>query len=161
MIKRIATLIGAVAVALTVVAAQSQAAPAAEEVTQAMVAGLTAANPGAHAVSANTVRLANGVTATATPASLCPYYDLCIYDGQYRSGYQWNFFNCGFVNIGAHQPDSWSDRIQSFSNNQTPGTVSIFMNWNGSSWDELYRSTAYERQDTVGSVHWTDGLWVC
>jgi hypothetical protein len=35
------------------------------------------------------------------------------------------------------------------------------MNWTGSTWQELYRSTAYEYQPTVGSVHWTDGLWVC
>lgn len=35
------------------------------------------------------------------------------------------------------------------------------MNWSGSDWQELYRTTAYECQDTVGNVHWTDGLWVC
>jgi hypothetical protein len=155
---KIISAIGALVIALFVVsAAPAQAAP--DATVEAMLAEVTAANPGAQRISADTVRLANGVEASAVIASPCPYYRLCIYDGPFRSGYQLNFLKCGFVNIG--KDFGWSDRIRSFSNNQTPGTVSIFMNWSGSTWQELYRSTAYERQDTVGNVYWTDGLWVC
>ncbi|TWP48482.1 hypothetical protein FKR81_28245 [Lentzea tibetensis] len=156
---KIISAIGAVLVTLfALTGAPAQAAPLPDSTVKAMVEEMIDANPGARQINTNTVRLANGVEASAVPASICPYYRLCIYDGEYRSGQQWNFLKCGFVNIGA---SGWSDRIRSFSNNQTPGTVAIFMNWTGSQWQELHRSTAYERQDTVGSVHWTDGLWVC
>jgi hypothetical protein len=42
------------------------------------------------------VRLANSVEVTAQPfAAICPYRNLCIYDGQYGSGYELQFSTAG------------------------------------------------------------------
>lgn len=160
----LSTLVVATLLSVGMMSSPAQAAPAASgqaATVQAMLDDLVAANPGAEKISDNTVRLANGVEATAKApdaAPSCPYTYLCIYDLPNFRGYHLDFYKCGFVNIGTL---GWSDRIQSYENDQTPGTVSIFMNWNGSNWEELSRSTAYGASAIVGNAHWTDGLWVC
>ena len=68
------------------------------------------------------------------------------------------FYDCGLVNIGDL---GWSDKIRSYVNAQSRGTVSIFMNWTGSTWQELRRSTAKEAYDRAPFVNATDGIWVC
>jgi hypothetical protein len=113
---RIGVVLAAIATALSLMSNSAQATT--DSTIETMVDDMVVANPGARQISANAVRLANGVEASAVSASACPYYYLCIYDGTFRSGYQWNFYYCGFVNIGNF---GWSDRINSYVNNQTIG----------------------------------------
>ncbi|WP_158688008.1 MULTISPECIES: hypothetical protein [Actinomycetes] len=160
------TLTSAAAVALLPLALPPGTANAAERsgdtarATRAAVDGLVAANPGAHITGVNTVQLANGVIATFAPnGGPCPWENLCIYDQPGTQGIQWNFYRCGFVNIGL---SGWSDRIRSFINNQTSGTVAEFSNWNGRSWDVVGQSTAFEIQDPADpGIQTTDGLNPC
>ncbi|WP_186763215.1 peptidase inhibitor family I36 protein [Lentzea tibetensis] len=155
-ITRFGAALAVAAAVLTFGTVGAQATP--DPTIQTMLDEVTTANPGARQIDADTVRLANGVEVTASAPTPCLYKHLCIFDGVNLTGRQWSFYNCGFVNIGGA---GWSDRIQSFDNNQTLGTVSIFMNWSGSNWQELYRSRAREVQMSVNIVHWTDGIWVC
>jgi hypothetical protein len=124
---------------------------------------LKTANPGSAQVSASTIRLSNGVEVTALPASpragTCTYLYLCLWDSVGFYGNELKFFNCGFVNIGTEF--GWSDRIKSFINDQSRGTVSIFMNWTGSYWQELHRSVAWSSSPLPGKTAPTDGIWVC
>jgi hypothetical protein len=102
--------------------------------------------------------------ATAAPATAsaaeqeCRGGYLCLYSGIGYTGEVWVESRCGFKNIGL---SGWSDRVRSYRNLQTTGTVSIFMQWNGSTWDELGRSTASEEVYDATSVYATDGVWVC
>ncbi len=157
--------IGAVAVALTAAlplapAAAVPSGPAAAQArtVESMVGAMVRANPGARQVSADTVRLANGVEATASVRSVCRYGYLCIHDASNGGGAHWDFYKCGFVNIGN---SGWGDRIRSYKNNQTLGTQSIFMNWTGSQWQAVEYSTAYDYQPRAAGASFADGIWVC
>lgn len=122
---------------------------------------LAAANPGAKRLSADTIELANGVQVTARPAGyVCGPGHLCIYDWYNGQGKPWDFYKCGFVNIGA---SGWSDRIKSYHNNQTNHAVSIFMDWRPSAggWVEVERSAAPEYISHERGAGIADGLWVC
>lgn len=151
--------------------AQATAAPDAGAPERTAVAGhsspdaalddLISANPGARKISKNTVKLANGVEASVSSSAIaCPTYNLCIYDDYGYKGYWIKFYKCGFVNIGFM---GWSDRIRSYVNNQTRGTVSIFMDWRGdlNRWIEVERSQATESIPVERGARWADGLWVC
>jgi len=137
-----------------------------------ILAGLIEANPGAQRVDSTTVKLANGVIAqvstnTNSRNSLaggayrdCGYGWLCMYDTTYYQGSRLKFYNCGFVNIGSAY--GWSDRFRSLINNQTTGTWSEFYNWNGSSWEYLASSKAFDANPSVWSGLWqTDAVRVC
>jgi hypothetical protein len=152
------------AIVLTTLIALSAGSPALASTsrTKSMISNLIAHNPGARQVAPDVISLPNGVRVTYSPAKRpagCPFEHLCLYSETYGNGEELDFYDCGFVNIGYDY--GWSDRVFSYENNQSPGTNTIFMNWNGSSWDELYTSVAYNYQDITGSVRYTDGLWVC
>ncbi|MEV5719099.1 hypothetical protein AB0L41_34870 [Amycolatopsis mediterranei] len=135
---------------------------ASETGTNGMISNLISHNPGARQIAPGVISLPNGVRVTYSsgkPKAGCPYEYLCLYNEEHGGGDELDFYDCGFVNIGNDY--GWSDQVQSYENNQTPGTNTIFMNWNGSSWDPLYTSVAYNYQDITGSVRYTDGLWVC
>lgn len=153
------TRIGAVIVAFAALFTLASVPAQADD--QSLVDQMIAANPGARQIDADTVRLANGVEATAVPAAAsCRNGYLCIFDAHNFSvsARRWDFVHCGFVNIGA---SGWSDRIRSYLNYQSRGTVSIFMNWTGSSWEEVERSTARHEKPYVDGAYNADGIWVC
>ncbi|ROP37512.1 peptidase inhibitor family I36 protein [Saccharothrix texasensis] len=96
-------------------------------------------------------------TASADPQECRGGY-LCLYSGIGYTGHLWMKSRCGFYNIGL---EGWSDRVRSYRNLQSTGTVSIFMQWDGATWVELGRSTASEEVYDATSIYATDGVWVC
>ena len=122
----------------------------------------------ATAVSAITLGAALMVAPSASAAPYgtndaragCGYGYLCIWDGFSHTGNVLRFFNCEFVNIGSKY--GWSDKLRSYVNNQTPGTVAKFYNWDGQKWVLLGSSRAYESIPIVNfSLRTTDAIQVC
>src|SRR5947208_2894850 len=82
---------------------------------------------------------ASGSSRTADGAQAqCTRGLLCIWDGFSYTGNELALYYCRFENIGNL---GWSDKLRSYINNQTPGTVAKFYNWNGSRWILLGTST--------------------
>ncbi|SER58828.1 Peptidase inhibitor family I36 [Lentzea xinjiangensis] len=156
-VNKFGVVFAAVATMSALTSTTTQAAPA---VTRSTLDRLIAANPGAQQTSANSVRLANGVEAVIREAGPCTGGWLCLYDSHNFSvsGRQLDLQNCGFVNIGDM---GWSDKVRSYRNYKPQGTVSIFMNWTGSSWQEVERSTAVQEKPYVDDAYNADGVWVC
>jgi hypothetical protein len=95
----------------------------------------------------------------ASADSSCKYGYLCIFDGFSYGGEKLSEYRCGFANIGAF---GWSDRLRAFKNNQTPGTVTKFFNWDGASWVFLDQSVAPEFIPVVNfPLRTTDGIEIC
>jgi hypothetical protein len=127
-----------------------------------------------------------GVTPNLAPVwDNCPYEDLCVWDNAWytsAAGYRLAFYYCqqpgdSPINLGYyHFPDftywghyvagqMWNDRISSFNNYQTDGTVSHFYNWQGY-WQRTLDSVAPDEMadlqtDTNGLNDTFDGIWVC
>lgn len=112
---------------------------------------------------------ADGRATDPTTAVLCDYYYLCVWEHSFVDGFGvgLGFSACQppgvIVNLGAMRyPDGanvgtgpgpkWNDRISSLENNQTPGTVSSFYNWTGSSWVNVLDSWAF---DQVGNLRYS------
>jgi hypothetical protein len=173
-LRRLALLTAAAGASIAVVAATGEAAAAQNAGSRnatttttfavrsrPMVQAMLTANPGARRVDATTVQLANGVVAKAIPdSSGCQYKYLCIFPETSYNGPGWALYNCGFVNVGL---SGWSNRLRSFMNEQTEGTVSIFYDWNASAkiWVELGASSSYDAQPAPTWLYSTDGIHVC
>lgn len=97
--------------------------------------------------------------ATAQADPNCPYLWICIWDGFNYNNHKHSWTVCTFVNIGSL---GWSDRLRAFKNNQSPGTVTTFYNWNGRSWEYLDRSVAPEFIPVVNfPLRTTDAIQIC
>ncbi|OLZ42826.1 hypothetical protein BS329_41500 [Amycolatopsis coloradensis] len=96
---------------------------------------------------------------TANADASCPYLRLCIWDGFNYNGAKEYLFECKLINIGEF---GWSDRTKSFKNNQSPGTVATFFNWDGQKWVYLDRSVAPGFIPVVNfPIRTTDAIQVC
>ena len=164
LLKKLSTLGGALALMMLVVLAAPANAgtPAGGNGTGAPVAEsmarVLAAYPDAERLSANEVRLPNGVQVSAGAQADCSYRYLCLYSANNYRGEALRFFNCGFVDIGR----IWgNNRTRSYINNQTPGTVSIFYNWTNPGWQEVWRSRAYNADPGGGGYEIAEGVRVC
>ncbi|WP_406389952.1 peptidase inhibitor family I36 protein [Streptomyces sp. NBC_00887] len=90
----------------------------------------------------------------------CSYEYLCLWDGANWTGTKLSFAVCTFRNLSDY---GFSDRLTSYKNNQTTGTVSQFYNWEGS-WAYKFGSTAYHTEDSLANTPWNnmiDGVNVC
>jgi hypothetical protein len=90
----------------------------------------------------------------------CSYTWTCLYEHANYDGRRLTWSDCGFVNLS-----SWNfiDKTSSWHNNQTSGTVTKVYNWTGSSWSQLWSSTAPSKDSYVGSADndKADGIRVC
>ncbi|MCT2278083.1 peptidase inhibitor family I36 protein [Micromonospora chalcea] len=100
----------------------------------------------------------------------CAYEYLCLYQNASYGGYKIRFYTCAFMDLGKISFPTgghWNDKITSFINNQTPGTVSHFYNWNGSTsnWDKKFSSEAFWFDPNIGPSYGAndiiDGIRVC
>lgn len=127
--------------------------------------------PGARWISADTVELQPGVQLSdasddASSAASCRYLYICLFSGTDHTGYRLDLTVCGGVfnlgNVAYPGGGYWNDKVSSFINNQSAGTVTRFYNWDGvSRWVYLYSSTAYQARLTVPYDNIMDGIDVC
>ncbi len=91
-------------------------------------------------------------------AEACPAGHLCVWGEPLGQGVQHNFYTCGEVDVR----DFGLDRVGSFVNNQTDGTVATFRGppEQGQPWFEQYTSTAFEIRDNDQGFL-TYGIRVC
>lgn len=70
-----------------------------------------------------------------------------------------NLYYCNLVNLGNY---GQNDRLSSFINNQSTGTVARFYNWQGY-WSRKFNSTAYQARTLLGSGYnnYIDGVDPC
>ncbi|MGW4440894.1 peptidase inhibitor family I36 protein [Streptomyces sp. NPDC004596] len=90
----------------------------------------------------------------------CSYEYLCLWDGANWTGTKLSFTVCAFRDLSDY---GFNDRLTSYKNNQTTGTVSKFYNWEGS-WVYKLGSTAYHTEDSLANTPWNnmiDGVRVC
>jgi hypothetical protein len=135
--------------------------------------------PGSTAVSSDTIKIAPGILlslpleshgSSLAPSggtiSGCSYEYLCLYSNINFGGYRLSFFDCVFENlgdIGFPGGGRWNDKMSSWINNQTPGTVSTFSNWDGvSAFIFVADSQAFSENSWVGWYNdIVDGVQVC
>jgi hypothetical protein len=139
--------------------------------TSAELIDVVQRTPGARWIDADTLELQPGVqlsrvTGDASPAASCRYLYICLFSGTYHTGYRLDLTVCGGVfnlgNVAYPGGGYWNDKMSSFINNQSTGTVTRFYNWDGvSRWVYLYSSTAYEAPPTVPYDNIVDGIDVC
>ncbi|MEV6247888.1 peptidase inhibitor family I36 protein [Streptomyces sp. NPDC051742] len=90
----------------------------------------------------------------------CSYLWTCLYEHDNYDGRRLTWSDCAFVNLS-----SWDfiDKTSSWHNNQSSGTVTRVYNWTGSSWSQLWASTAPSRSSYVGNTNndKADGIRVC
>ena len=100
----------------------------------------------------------------------CAYQYLCLYQHASYQGYKIRFYTCAFMDLGKISFPTggyWNDKMTSFINNQTNGTVSHFYNWNGSTsnWDKKFSNEAFWFDPNVGPSYGAndiiDGVRVC
>ncbi|MFI7075566.1 peptidase inhibitor family I36 protein [Micromonospora sediminicola] len=100
----------------------------------------------------------------------CAYEYLCLYQNASYGGYKIRFYTCAFMDLGKISFPTggyWNDKMTSFINNQTPGTLSHFYNWNGSTanWDKKFTNEAFWFDPNVGPSYGAndiiDGVRVC
>ncbi|MEU1854271.1 peptidase inhibitor family I36 protein [Streptomyces sp. NPDC019990] len=94
------------------------------------------------------------------PDTSCSYEYLCLWDGANWTGTKLSFSVCAFRDLSDY---GFSDRLTSYKNNQTSGTVSKFYNWEGR-WVYKFGSTAYHTEDSLANTPWNnmiDGVNVC
>jgi len=70
--------------------------------------------------------------------AICGYKYLCLFDGPNYTGLMRELYACSLVNLGNY---GQHDRLDSYYNNQTNGTVARFYNWEGH-WALKFTSTA-------------------
>ncbi|MFI8293730.1 hypothetical protein EAO71_02905 [Streptomyces sp. ms191] len=90
----------------------------------------------------------------------CSYEYLCLWDGANWTGTKLSFYVCAFRNLSDY---GFNDRLTSYKNNQTSGTVASFYNWE-SRWVYKFGSTAYHTEDSLANTPWNnmiDGIQVC
>ncbi|WP_141723174.1 peptidase inhibitor family I36 protein [Micromonospora matsumotoense] len=98
----------------------------------------------------------------------CEYLYLCMFADSGFSGYRIRFYDCIFVDLGGvNYPlgGKWNDRVTSYVNNQSPGTVGRAYNWNGSSFVQLFATEALDWNGNIG-IGWNyndmiDGVRAC
>jgi hypothetical protein len=90
----------------------------------------------------------------------CSYLWTCLYEHSNFDGRRLTWSDCNFENLA-----NWgfNDQTTSWHNNQSRGTQTHVYNWTGSSWAQLWVSTAPSSSSNVGSANndKADGLWVC
>ncbi|WP_018252664.1 peptidase inhibitor family I36 protein [Salinispora mooreana] len=95
----------------------------------------------------------------------CAFYYLCLYADANQWGYKIRFYDCKFVDLGTINfplGGKWNDKMTSYINNQTRGTVSHFYNWDGTSqWIKLWSDTALGYSDQVLYDNKVDAVRVC
>ncbi|MGW6415023.1 hypothetical protein [Streptomyces sp. NPDC055055] len=90
----------------------------------------------------------------------CTYEYLCLWDGANWTGTKLSFTVCAFRNMSDY---GFVDRLTSYKNNQTTGTISQFYNWEGT-WVYKFGSRAYHTEDSLANTPWNnmiDGIQVC
>ncbi|MCP3821226.1 peptidase inhibitor family I36 protein [Streptomyces sp. A3M-1-3] len=90
----------------------------------------------------------------------CRYAWTCLYEHSNWDGRRLTWSDCNFENLADW---GFNDQTTSWHNNQTRGTRTTVYNWTGSSWAQLWQSTAPSSSANVGSANndKADGLWVC
>ncbi len=120
----------------------------------------------AEQVKYNEIRTKDGSSSITLPVpgaaadTSCPHEYLCLWDGAYWTGTKHTFWACGYVNLSDR---GFNDRLTSYKNNQTTGTVSSFYNWEGS-WVYKFGSRAYHTEDSLANTPWNnmiDRVLVC
>jgi hypothetical protein len=150
------------------------------------------ANPQAKLIAPNEVQVSPNFSVVVTPSLKdiaagvapaiysCPAKNLCISDAaawDQAGHYVRPLYYCGMVDLGARRyPDfanvgtaapgpKWNDRLSSYNNNQTPGTVSSFYNWGSGAWHLVHTSApAPSHVDDFGPLginDIVDGVYVC
>ena len=131
---------------------------------------------GGRQISANEVMSADGRVKTIIPvpgeqrarslsgaAALanCSYEYLCLFDYPNFSGTLRQLYYCDFINLGDY---GINDRLESYDNNQTSGTVARFYNWENR-WVHKFSSTAphtdYNLNRWAGLANMIDGVDPC
>ncbi|NEB91951.1 peptidase inhibitor family I36 protein [Streptomyces bauhiniae] len=90
----------------------------------------------------------------------CSYEYLCLWDGANWTGSKLSFSACTFVDLSSY---GFNDRLTSYKNNQTSGTIANFYNWEGA-WKYKFGSRAYHTEDSLANTPWNnliDGVQVC
>jgi len=145
---------------------------------------LMTAHPGAKRIDKYSVEVRDGVIVTVpAPAAdrlavtaNCAYYWLCMWSEYGLVGPRIAFTKCGLgvQNLSDYaypHGGTWSDKVSSIMNNQTPNTWSTFYDWySGGGWDYLLGLKAYgylynladDRADDGSRVNdRIDGVSVC
>jgi hypothetical protein len=145
---------------------------------------LLGAHPGAKRIDTYSVEVRDGVLITVpapkssgiTPTANCAYYWLCLWSEYGLVGPRIAFTKCGLGvqnigNLAYPHGGTWSDKVSSIMNNQTPGTWSSFYDWYvGGGWDYLKSLRAYgylynlanDRADDGSHMNdRIDGIHVC
>ncbi|OJF14769.1 hypothetical protein [Couchioplanes caeruleus] len=91
----------------------------------------------------------------------CSYEYLCLFDYAHFGGLLTRLYRCDFVNLGDY---GLNDRLESYDNSQTTGTVARFYNWEGR-WVYKFGSTAphtdYDLNRWSGLANMIDGVDPC
>ncbi|GAA4975040.1 hypothetical protein GCM10025331_81830 [Actinoplanes utahensis] len=93
--------------------------------------------------------------------AVCTYEYLCLFDGPNYTGLMRELYACSMVNLGNY---GQHDRLESYYNNQTIGTVANFYNWTGSWGRPKFGSTAPHSDPNLWRWGWQnmiDGVDPC
>ncbi|MGW0775907.1 peptidase inhibitor family I36 protein [Streptomyces sp. NPDC002835] len=101
-----------------------------------------------------------GEPVTTLGTANCSYTWTCLYEHASYEGRRLTWQDCAFNNLSTW---GFNDKASSWHNNQTSGTVTRVYNWTGSSWSQIWSSTAPSRDSYVGSSDndKADGIRVC
>ncbi|KAB1919761.1 hypothetical protein F8280_24820 [Micromonospora noduli] len=96
----------------------------------------------------------------------CSYKYSCLYSDNNYAGYRLSFTTCAFRDLSRYAYPTgglWNDKVSSWSNNQTTGTLSWYYNYEGNGrWLQFLNSKApYAAGQITGYNNMMDGIQVC
>jgi len=161
--RRIGTVVALTTViVLGLIGGLTSTAQASTATTGADVQELLREYPGSTQVGPHTVMVKAGITVTSPLATVkgCQFGFLCLWSDAGWSGYRIDFYHCGFYDLGAIGFPSggrWNDKVSSWINNQTSGTLARYYNYDGvSSFKQVYADRAYHSIAGAGDIGLND-----